>query len=194
MYIAELLQAAGIDATHEGLWRLQPGSPVYFGDCGDVEVSSDAGLMLHEVAPVAESVGHVVRHPQQVVASIVGRGLWDTLWALRIEREYPRVAYYSSVHDRALAYWLDHNARIEMVLGHDPRYVRFPLHDPADGLRRALRLARLPDVLEPALSLVAKSTNAGTPTLYDWRSHDANLRASAEGLMEEYGLREAVPA
>jgi hypothetical protein len=201
-YLAEVLSAAGVSATHERLTMVQRGGGVRFdaSRAGSVEVSSDGVYRCAELAalPGMRAMGHVVRHPRLVVASLVGRGMWEQGWGERRCSEWPALGVQSlSAIDRSLLYWIVANQWLDAPVGRDEvPVVRFRLEEPAPALDALCRLGGLElnrERLRAALATVPRDVNHRVdtpPVAYDWREHDPRLREVAEEMVRGYGLQE----
>jgi hypothetical protein len=201
-YLAEVLSAAGVSATHERLVMRASGGVVRFdaARAGSVEVSSDGVYRCADLAglPGMRAMGHVIRHPRPVVASLVGRGMWEQGWGERRCSEWPALAVESlSGIDRSLLYWIVVNRWLDARVGRDEvPVVRFRLEDPAAALEALCRLGGLKldrERLREALATVPRDVNHRVetpPVEYDWREHDPRLREVAEEMVRGYGLQE----
>jgi len=201
-YLAEVLSAAGVSATHERLVMTASGGVVRFeaARAGSVEVSSDGVYRCTDLAglPGMRAMGHVIRHPRLVVASLVGRGMWEQGWGERRRYEWPALGVQSlSAIDRSLLYWIMANQWLDARVGRDEvPVVQFRLEEPAAALDALCRLGGLKldrERLREALAMVPQDVNhrADTPPLaYDWGEHDPWLREVAETMVRGYGLRE----
>lgn len=200
MYLAELLKAAGVDATHEKAqapretyngsgYRIDP---LGFDDskAGEVEVNSEFGHVVEHV-PV-EALGHVIRHPHLVVASLVSRGLPAGHFGARHNLFYPELQHLSSVFDWSLAYWLAQNTRLHAIGQHHPHYQKFRIDDPLPALATLLEASEIPfdwgrlcDAYEQTPSDV-NHDSVLQRVEYDWDSHDPYLKTAAEQLWREW--------
>lgn len=200
MYLAELLKAAGIDATHE---KASAPRDTYSGDgyqieplgfddskAGDVEVNSEFGHVAEFVDVPA--LGHVIRHPHLVVASLVSRGLPAGHFGARHNLFYPELRQISNVFDWALTYWLAQNARLHALGQHHPHYEKFTIGDPLSALASLLEAAEIPcdwDRLAEAYEQTPRDVNHDSMLQrveYDWDSHDPYLKTAAEQLWREW--------
>lgn len=201
-YLAAVLENAGVNATHEK--SLMSDRGVDLSRCGDVEVSSDGAYRVAEIAALEEVkvIGHVVRHPQQVVASIVGRGMWAEGWGLNRSEEWPALGAgwlgdgrAPSPHrlteiDRTLLYWITVNEWIEARA----RVWTFPVTAALFSLPVQLAVGDVqyePGMIDNAVGATRRDINhtpATPPVEYDWNEHDPWLRERAELLIERYGL------
>lgn len=185
-YLAQLLSNARIDATHEAT-RI---SNTEFRDfaAGSVDVNSELGFRIGnavEWSEASKTVGVAVRHPQQVVASIVGREMWDEEWGGHRLYECPILGFGSAI-DRSLAYWIEINWAIEK----QANTIRIPIAHPLPALTELLETAQV-DYSSDRLSRAIESTATDIghrsdkpPVEYDWQDHDPWLRETAEKLFD----------
>jgi len=198
-YLATVAQAAGIDATHEAS-RIRHGEPLLMNGTGAVEVNSDGGTRIGEIAALDEVkvIGHVVRDPALVVASIVGRGMWNADWGEARLREYPQLEAQNFSDDgkdidRTLAYWILHNRRISARAKASGKFVlRFTLGEAEEALTELCDRADVPlkwERLSAAVDVVPLTINRSEshpPLSYHWEDHNSVLREFAERSWRSY--------
>lgn len=203
-YIADLLHASALFATHETSTvhhRAKAVSMELGGrHAGVIEVNSEGGKRIAEIARLEGmcAIGHVVRHPQRVVASIAGRQMWSHNWGRRRAAEYPHLGEPKDddglTLDASLDYWITHNRHIAVALEEYPLpSIRFRIEEPLTALHSLLEFAGLEineAQLDRAMRSIPKDTNTvkdEPPLVYDWQQHDETLRTQAEALAAEYG-------
>lgn len=196
-YLAHLLRAAGVDAGWEST---TPPKRFFAADGGSVQ-QLHVPEWRHEVevssgfAPVVDIVpvpvlGHFLRHPQHVVASIVGRGMFATEWGAATRGHYQELNLLSDPFDMALAYWVIENARVHHFGEQHPYYRKILLSDPLPALLGVLDVAGVEvdeDELRDLEAMFPQDVNhypGAPPVNYDWYSHEGGWRHAAEQLWE----------
>lgn len=188
-YFAQLLRNAGIDATHEKAIV----SDTEFKDfgAGTVEVNSELGFRLENVINLSEhvsAIGHVVRHPHEVVSSIMGREMFSEGWGQLRLYECPELNYWHGI-DRALAYWIEINRAVDRF-----KPIRIPVSDPVVPLIELLEQVGIDcgvERIQASMALTDQTLGhrADMPPIeYEWEEHDPALRALATMMMRRYGL------
>lgn len=198
-YLADVLTELGVHATHErATFEAGDGGGFVpdFSDAGAVEVSSDGVYRIRDLAQLTgmEAIGHVIRHPQAVVASLTGRTLWDDPWGQRRAYEWPALGVIDlSPIDRSLLYWITVNQWIDQMVTDVP-VVQFDLAKPAGALRVIAQIAGVQLEGNYARRVIAEfPTDVNhredqPPVTYAWSDHDPWLRHIAEVMTEGYGL------
>lgn len=197
-WISRALTRVGVPTGHEAVFN--PWSPQW-PDYLQGDSSWVAACELDRVDALGVPVALLVRHPLQVVRSLVEIGFfdWDTGndYHRPLREAFPEVYDWGTPQDRALEMWLALNSaaltRAELVLRFelvraDParfaRLLRWIGVEGADGRARAA-------LTEPPCNRHEESRErTGVAWESTWEAHDLDLTSRAQGLARILGYRD----